>query len=92
MCEDHWIEAFGKVVLTGKSVRFEKYNQSLERWYTIFASRIGDEGSHHVAVIYDDITERKKAEEGLKKSHDALEERVKERTSDLKMHIFAERK
>jgi len=30
-----------------------------------------------------DVTERKKAEEALKKAHDSLEEKVKERTTEL---------
>ena len=36
-----------------------------------------------------DITERKKAEEALKKVHDNLEEKVKERTSELEIAYYS---
>jgi len=38
-----------------------------------------------LGVIFTDITERKQIEEALKKAHDELERRVKERTKDLEI-------
>ena len=40
-------------------------------------------GEPRVVVIIRDITERKKAEEALKKAHESLEEKVEERTAEL---------
>ena len=40
-------------------------------------------GEPRVVVIIRDITERKKAEEALKKAHESLEEKVEERTVQL---------
>ena len=49
------------------------------------ASVYRDENSEIIGIFAAarDITERKKAEEALKKAHDSLEEKVKERTTEL---------
>jgi two-component system, sensor histidine kinase PdtaS len=72
-------------ILLGESVRFENRAEALGRWYEVYAYRVGQPEDRKVAVIFNNITERKKAEEALKKAHDSLEEKVKERTAELEM-------
>jgi PAS domain-containing protein len=62
---EHWFETYGEVALTGKPVRFEKESKVLNRWYEVFAFKIGGPDSREVATLFKDITERKKAEERL---------------------------
>jgi PAS domain S-box-containing protein len=71
--EEQWFDTIGEVALTGKSVRFENYVQSLNRWYSSFATRIGGEGSFQVAIVFNDITERKKLEEQIRQRAEELE-------------------
>ncbi len=52
-----WIETYGRVALTGESVRFEEY--AVNRWFDVHASRLGGRGSRQVAAIFQDITDRK---------------------------------
>ncbi len=49
---------------------------------TVAAVHMPDNRVHSVAVVVD-ISERKRAEEALKKAHDELEQRVSERTGEL---------
>ena len=42
----------------------------IRRWFTVFASRVGGDGSHLLNVVFDDITERKQAEEQLRCSEE----------------------
>ena len=60
--ERFWIETYGNVALTGESVRFENEAVAMERYYNVYASRIGDDSSRRVAIVFDNITERKQAE------------------------------
>ena len=55
------------------------------------ASVYRDENGEVIGVFASarDITERKKAEEALKKVHDNLEEKVKERTSELEIAYYS---
>ncbi len=57
--EPYWFETYGRVVLTGEPVRFENGSESMNRWFSVYASRIGDEGSRQVALVFANITQRK---------------------------------
>lgn len=63
--EDHWFELYGKIALTGESRRFEYPAVGLHRWYEGYAYRIGEAHERKVAIIFNDITERKQAEEDV---------------------------
>lgn len=63
-----WIGKYGKVALTGKSLRFEQYSQPLKKWYSVSAYSPEKE---YFVTVFDDITERKSAEQALR---GALEE------------------
>ena len=71
--EEHWFEIYGKVALTGESVRFENRAEALHRWYEVYTYRVGQPESRKVAIIFNDITERKKAEEALLESEQRLQ-------------------
>ncbi|HEX8247123.1 MAG TPA: PAS domain S-box protein [Pyrinomonadaceae bacterium] len=63
--EKHWLETYGRVAQTGEAVRVEDNVASLNRWFDIYASRVGGSGSRKVAVVVNDTTERKQAEKKL---------------------------
>ena len=57
-----WIEAFGDVVRSAASKRFEIHHRQTERWYNVFATPVGDAESRQVCVIFADTTDRKERE------------------------------
>ena len=68
--EEHWVKMYTRVIETGEPVRSENYVREINRWFTVFASRLGGDGSHLLNVVFDDITERKQAEEELRCSEE----------------------
>jgi PAS domain-containing protein len=71
--EEYWFEIYGKVALTGESVQFEHRAEALGRWYEAYAYRVGHPEDRRVAVIFNNITERKRAEEALQNNKTKLE-------------------
>jgi PAS domain S-box-containing protein len=63
--EASWFEMYARVVETGESLRFENYLAALDRWFHLYLSRVGDAGSRRFAIVFNDITERKRAEANL---------------------------
>ncbi len=64
--EAHWYESYGKVARTGEPIRLVAEAKALNgRWFDVYAFRIGGHDSRKVAVIFTDITERKRIEREL---------------------------
>ena len=81
--EEHWFEIYGKIALTGESMRFVNEAKALNKWYDVYAFKIGGAESREVAILFNDITKFKKTETELKEYQDTLEEKVKQRTDEL---------
>ncbi|MBE9181756.1 PAS domain S-box protein [Oculatella sp. LEGE 06141] len=65
--EDYWFEIYGNIAQTGVSRRFENYAAALQRWYDVYAFRVGQPESHRVAVLFNNITDRKLVEQEREK-------------------------
>jgi signal transduction histidine kinase len=60
--ERHWLDIYGRVAATGESIRFVNGDAAMNRWFDVYATRVGAAGSHKVALLFTDVTERKRAE------------------------------
>jgi len=68
--ESFWFETYGRIARTGQPERFEHRAEALGRWYSVFAFRIGDPALNQVAVLFEDIKQRKLAEQLLRDSEE----------------------
>lgn len=71
-------------VRSGENVRWELKSPKDGRWYEVSNTPIRNiDGSISKQAMITDITERKQTEEALLRAHAELEQRVRERTSEL---------
>ena len=63
--EEYWYELYGQVALSGEPVRAVHESKALGRWYDVAAYRVGGAGSRKVAILFNDVTDSKRAEEHL---------------------------
>ncbi len=67
--ESWWFQTYGRVALTGEPARFENYAAGLSgRWFDVLAFRVGDPSAREVAVLFTDITARRRAEEAIREA------------------------
>ena len=66
--ERSWLRLFGRVASEGVNLQFEREIRAVSRWYSVDAVRIGEPGQHLVAVLFFDITARKRIELELAES------------------------
>ncbi|MGI4742687.1 MAG: PAS domain-containing protein [Janthinobacterium lividum] len=74
--EPFWLEVYGGVARSGLPARVESYVEPLGRWFDVNAFAIGLPPHRRVAVLFDDITERKRTEEALRTSDAYLRQAV----------------
>lgn len=68
--EAFWHETYGAVALTGRPVRFEDRSEPLGRWFDVYAARVGDPAELRVAIVFNDVTARRTADERLRASEE----------------------
>nr|WP_232913997.1 PAS domain-containing protein [Pseudomonas syringae] len=79
---DGWVEFYGDVLRTGKPIRFERELVATGRYLALTAFRIEPASRRQVAVLFQDITERKRAELALKQLNETLEARIVEAVAE----------
>ncbi|MCW2293537.1 PAS domain S-box-containing protein [Pseudomonas sp. BIGb0408] len=75
---DSWVARYGHVLHTGESIRFEQELIATGRHLEISAFRVGPASRKQVAVLFQDITQRKQAEASLRQLNETLELRVRD--------------
>ncbi|MCF0055205.1 PAS domain-containing protein [Dyadobacter sp. CY356] len=70
--EEFWYETYGRIAKTGESARFEHEAAALGYFYDVYAFSIGPAGQNRVAVLFNDIMERKSAQQTLLASQTRL--------------------
>ena len=81
--EDYWFEIYGRVESSGEPTRFEHEARALGRWFDVYAIPFPQAGSGKVAVFFSDITERRRAEEDLRRVAAELAESDRRKTEFL---------
>lgn len=67
---DEWIAIYEAVLTSGEPIRMERHAASLDRIFGSFVFRVDDQTPSRVAVLFKDITTRKRAEEELRLSEE----------------------
>jgi len=60
--EQHWFDIYGRIALTGETLRFEKPAAALGRYFEVCAFRVGTPELRHVGIVFNDISARKDLE------------------------------
>jgi PAS domain S-box-containing protein len=82
--EQQWIDISAKVALTGEAIRFTHEANALDRrWFDVYAFRLDEPASSRVALLFNNITVRKQAEQALAQLNAILEQRVQTRAAEL---------
>ena len=76
--ERFWFDTYGHVAKTGEAMNFESYAEAFQRWFDVRAVRVGDPADRQIAILFNDVTSRREAEERLRVS-EALARRNVER-------------
>jgi PAS domain S-box-containing protein len=70
--EAYWFEIYGRIVLTGEPEHFMNEAKALNRWYDVHAYRVGEPELRRVAIVFNDFSDYKRAEEELKQLNRTL--------------------
>ncbi len=71
-----WVALYRQVLVSGEPIRFERELVATRRQLELSAFRVEPSSRKAVAVIFQDVTERKRAEQDLRELNEGLEARV----------------
>ncbi|PYP76884.1 MAG: hypothetical protein DMD35_17505 [Gemmatimonadetes bacterium] len=54
--DEFWMQTYGRVALTGESIRVEAPTSANGWWYDVYAFRVGRSEERRVAVLFNDVT------------------------------------
>jgi len=74
--EQFWFDIYGHVAKTGEPANFESYAEAFGRWFDVRAVRVGDPADRQIAILFNDVTERRVAQERLRASEALARENV----------------
>ncbi|MFJ2983385.1 MULTISPECIES: PAS domain-containing protein [unclassified Pseudomonas] len=85
---DDWVARYGAVLRTGQPLQFEQELIATGHVLAVSTFRVEPPERRQVAVLFKDVTERRKAEQALQKLNEELEQRVNEALAERR--LFAE--
>ncbi len=82
--EQKFVDRYARVVRTGEAVRFEEGSEIMGRWFDVYAFALRQGDQARVAVLFSDISERRRGELALQAAKDEAE-----RASQMKDEFLA---
>ena len=64
--ENHWAETLGRVARNRQPERFVSRSDAMGFWFDLYAFPVDEAEENQVAILFENITERKKTEEEIK--------------------------
>jgi signal transduction histidine kinase/CheY-like chemotaxis protein len=84
--EEYWFEIYGKIALTGEPAHFLSETKALNCYYEVSAYRVGEPEQRRVAIVFNDISVRMRADAHIRKLN-----RVYSVLSDINQTIIREK-
>jgi len=72
--EPEWIELYGRVALTGETIRFERYSEKLKRHYQVIAYR---PVQGQFVTVFTDVTDQRHSEENRRRMESQIQQMQK---------------
>ena len=86
--KEDWLDIFGKVAVSGESLRFQDYSENIDKsWFDLYAFKLGEEKSRRIAILFRNITSSKQEEEKLRSQLDLHHKTLKE-SKELLQNVF----
>jgi PAS domain S-box-containing protein len=81
--DPHWFTIYDRVAQTGEATRFVEEAKGMNRWFDVYATRLGGPGSDLVAILFSDITQRLVAEQDMRRLNEELAQANRRKTEFL---------
>lgn len=78
-----WATSYGRIAKTGEAERFTSEAKALDRWFDVYATPIGGPQSRKVALLFSDVTDKRRSEEDLRRLAAELSEANRRKTEFL---------